>query len=141
VTAVDRSAVEGYARSKLNNAVDAEYQLVDGSAQVSVGQASVAGDAVVFPVTATAQEVRVLDANALLAQVKGKSVPQARAILERYGEVQISVWPGWVTAVPTIDARVSLKVEASSEAVAPSGAPQSRGSGSPRASGSPTSAP
>jgi hypothetical protein len=142
VTAVDDSVIEAYGQSKLNGAVDADYRLVDGSAEVSVGEPSVEGDVVAFPVSATALEVRQLDSNAILAQIKGKSIPQARAILERYGEVQLSVWPAWVTAIPTIDARVSLKVEASSEPAAPSGAPSpGRGGGSLGPSTSPSSAP
>ena len=142
VTAVDDSAIEAYGHSKLNAAVDADYRLVDGSAEVSVGELSTESDVVVFPVTATALEVRQLDASAILAQIKGKTVPQARAVLEPYGDVQLSVWPAWVTAIPTIDARVSLKVNASSEPATPSGAPSPRRSGdSVQPSGSPSSAP
>jgi hypothetical protein len=132
VTAVDEAAVEEFAASEITGDVAAGHRLVDDSVTVTIGEPAVDGDVVMFPVTATAQQVRELDGKAMLAQVKGKTVSQARSILQQYGEVNLSVWPDWVTAIPTIDARVSLKAETSTTPLKPgeSGAPdESPGSG------------
>ncbi|MGZ8528490.1 MAG: hypothetical protein ACXWWR_06810, partial [Candidatus Limnocylindrales bacterium] len=53
--------------------------------------------------------------------IKGKSVDEARSILGRYGTVSIDTWPGFVSSIPTIDARLDLTV--ASDAGAPSPAP------------------
>jgi hypothetical protein len=83
-----------------------------------------------FPVTARAQQVQVLDAKALAAKIKGRPIFQARSILEPFGDVQIGVWPDWVTSIPTIDGRIDLRV-------GPSGSP----SPSPLPGSSPSTAP
>jgi hypothetical protein len=137
VTAVDEAAVEDFAKSEIAGDVAEGHRLVDDSVSVSIGDPTVDGDVVTFPVTATAQQVRELDAKGMLAQVKGKTVPQARSILEQFGQVELSVWPEWVTAIPTIDARVSLIAETSSTPVEPGGSTQPGGSAEPDASASP----
>lgn len=119
VTAVAEAAVQQFAALEITGDVAEGHQLVDDSVSVSIGEPTVEGAVVSFPATATAQQVRQLDAKALLAQIKGKTVPQARSILEQFGEVQLSVWPGWVTAIPTIDARVSFTAETSSTPLEP----------------------
>jgi hypothetical protein len=87
-----------------------------------------------FPVTARAQQVVVLDAKALAAKVKGRPIFQARSILEPYGDVQIGVWPDWVTSIPTIDGRIELRVGSS-------GSPSPSSSSSPRPSSSSSTVP
>jgi hypothetical protein len=136
VTAVDTNAVNALAQSAISGNVAADHRLVDGSVVVSVEEPSVEGETVSFLVRATAQQVRVLDSKTLLAQIKGKSVPQARAILEQYGEVQISVWPAWVSSIPTIDARLDLRAETTSKPLEPDGSspPGPGGQGSSPAS-------
>jgi hypothetical protein len=137
VTAVDETAVEEFAASEITADVAEGHRLLDGSVDVSIGDPTVDGDVVTFPAKATAQQVRELDAKAMLAEVRGKTVPQARSILAQYGEVDVSVWPEWVTAIPTIDARVSLRAETSTSPLEPgeSGAPGE--SSGPDASASP----
>jgi hypothetical protein len=65
---------------------------------------------VTFPVTASASRVRILDPAELLALVKGKSLDDAEAALEAFGEVHIVPWPDWVSSVPTMDGRVNLVI-------------------------------
>ena len=43
--------------------------------------------------------------------VLGKPVEEAKAILEPYGTVELSVWPDWVGSVPSFENRVDLTVE------------------------------
>lgn len=110
VVAVDESLVTSLVTERLRSSVSADHRLVEGSVDVDLGDASVDDRRVVFPVTARAAQVRVLDAAALKSQIKGKPVPQARAALEPFGDVAVTVWPAWVTSIPTLDARIDLHV-------------------------------
>ncbi len=110
VIAVDESAVTALAADRMRAAVGAGRRLVEGSIEVTVETPSVAGEIVTFPVTATASQVQVLDPKVLAAQVKGQPAGEARRILAQYGEVELSLWPDWVTAVPGIDARIDVRV-------------------------------
>jgi hypothetical protein len=151
VIAVDDSPVEGIARSRLLGNVGGGYRLVDGSIEITPGEPTVTNGVVSFPVSASAARVRVLDAADLLGRVKGRTVDEAKAALAPLGEVDITTWPDWVTAIPSIDSRVTLVIvgqdgsagEASGSAgpssAAPSAAsqPASAAPASPGADGSP----
>ena len=69
--------------------------------------------------TAAGQAIAVLDPAALREEIKGKSVDEARSILGRYGTVTISTWPGFVSSIPTIDARLDLTVGGDGAASSP----------------------
>jgi hypothetical protein len=131
VTAVDQGAVPALAAEVLQGRVAAGHRLVVGSVDIQTDAATASGEVVMFPVTARAQQVAVLDANALVAKIKGRPIFQARSILEAYGDVQIGVWPDWVTSIPTIDGRIELRI-------GPSGSPSSA---SPVPSSSPSTPP
>ncbi len=75
-----------------------------------MSDAKVQGGHVTFTVTAQGERWHPVDAAALLAQVKGRSVADARTILQQYGEVSISTWPSFVSTIPNLDFRVSLTV-------------------------------
>jgi uncharacterized iron-regulated protein len=62
-------------------------------------------------VTATATQVRLVDAASLVQQVKGKSAADARAALQAYGDATVTLWPDWVSTVPTLDARIDVRVQ------------------------------
>ena len=124
VVAVDESLVTSLVSDRLRSSVSAEHRLVDGSVDIDVGDPSVDGRRVTFPVTANAVEVRVLDPDALKSQIKGKPIPQARAALEPFGDIVVTVWPDWVTSIPTLDARIDLRVLATAKpGPAPSATP------------------
>jgi hypothetical protein len=135
VTAVDETPLEALADGRIRDAVDAAHRLVEGSIEVSVGQPVVDGIAVVFPVSARAEQVRILDADELRTAIKGRPIAQARATLEQYGSVELEVWPDWVTAIPTLDARLSLTIVDGTN-----GEPSASGSAAPSASPSGSSA-
>lgn len=111
VLAVDARPVTAVADARIRNDVAEDYELIDGSIEVQPGEPAVAEGVVEFPVTARASQVRIIDAAALLAQVKGKPIEEARSVLEDFGEVTISTWPEWVGSIPTLDLRLSLTVE------------------------------
>ncbi len=51
-----------------------------------------------------------MDQAALLAQLKGRSPAEARSILAPYGDASITMWPDWAATIPTLDARIDLRV-------------------------------
>ena len=85
-------------------------ELVPGSTNVEIGDGTVVDGRIEFPVTASATQVRPLDAAALERTVLGLPIEQARAALEPYGDVVIDPWPSWVTSVPSLEQRVILTV-------------------------------
>ena len=110
VLAVSEQPLSGLAADYLQTHVPSGWSLFPDSVQTSVSDPVVQGGQVLFTVTAQAERWEPLDAASLLAQVKGRTVAQARATLSQYGEVSISTWPSYVKTIPTLDARVSLTV-------------------------------
>ena len=108
--AVDASPIEAIAAQRLEDAIADGYELVEGSTTIEVGDGTVLGGVITFPVDGSAKQVRPLDAAALERDVLGLPKADAEAALAEYGEVAIVLWPGYVTSVPTIDGRVSVVV-------------------------------
>lgn len=111
VMAVDAGPVTTVADARLRDAVAEGFDLVPGSVEIDVGEPNVEGGVIRFAVTATARQVRRLDAAELLAEVKGLPVDEARRLLADYGDATITVSPDWATTIPTFDFRVTLRVE------------------------------
>ena len=112
VLAVSEQPLAGLASSYLADQVPAGWSLFLDSVHTTVSDPIVQDGHVTFMVTAQGERWQAVDPGALLAQVRGRSVSDARTILEQYGEVSITTWPSYVTTIPTLDARVSLKVAA-----------------------------
>jgi hypothetical protein len=110
VVTVDRASVGALGQARLAAAVPAGRDIVAGSEQVSVGPGTVDGQRIHFAVTARADSVPRLDVAALRVQLEGRSPAEATAMLAPYGDAVVTLWPGWVTAIPTIDARVDLRI-------------------------------
>jgi hypothetical protein len=110
VIAVDQLALSAVVAEQLRPSVSSGYRLVDGSVNLQVGRASIDGTRVIVPVTTTAAQVRMVDAAALVQQIKGKSLAEARSALQPYGDVAVTLWPEWVSSIPTLDARIDLRV-------------------------------
>jgi baseplate J-like protein len=113
VITVDPSPISSIAEQRFRSTVLAGHELVAGSIKVSVGAATVAGQVVTFPATATGQQIAVLDPVALKRLVMGKSLADARTALAAYGNATVTAWPDWVGTIPTIDSRVSLSIQGS----------------------------
>ncbi|HEY2915684.1 MAG TPA: hypothetical protein VGI98_00575 [Candidatus Limnocylindrales bacterium] len=116
---VDPAPVTAVTEQRLAGQVGAGWQLAPGSTQIDVGAPTASGDVVSFPVTATATRTRVVDRDALLREVEGLVLAQARARLEAYGQVEITLWPDWVSSVPTNPDRISFTVGAPAPAPSP----------------------
>ncbi len=110
VVSADPAPVTAIAEERLRAAIDPDHQLVEGSVAIQVGDAVIVGQTVTFPVTATAQEIAILDPSALEAMVLGKPAGEARAILEPYGDVDLTISPDWTNSVPSFEGRVDLTI-------------------------------
>jgi hypothetical protein len=132
VLGADPAPVRALAEQQLATQVGAGWQLVPGSTQINVGQATAGGSAISFPVTVTASRVRIVDHDALVAEIRGLVLAQARSRLEAVGSVDITLWPDWVSTIPTDTSRISLTI------VQPQGP---TGSGGPPGSGGSSAAP
>jgi hypothetical protein len=102
--------VETLARAKIRTEVDNGFRLVEDSIVFEPGTPIVAGSVITFPVTVRALEIRIVDGAALLARVRGLGLPQARTVLQAYGQVTITVWPDWVTTIPSLEGRATLTI-------------------------------
>jgi hypothetical protein len=118
VIGADPGPVDTLARARIRTVVDEGFRLVEDSIVTEPGTPIVAGSVITFPVTVQALEIRVVDGAALLSRVRGLGLPQARTILQAYGDVAITVWPDWVTTIPTIEGRATLTI---GEPASPSG--------------------
>ena len=110
VVAVDPTPVESIAQSRLESFVAPGFQIVDGSVRIDPGAPVIAGQTVEFPVTVEASQVQIPDAAELKRLIMGKTEDEARSLLAPFGEVDLDLWPDWVTSVPTLDARVNVEV-------------------------------
>jgi hypothetical protein len=120
VLGVNPGPVSTLADARVRGAVDDGFQLDEASVSIVVGDPIVAGSIVTFPVTVRAVAGRAVDADALLARVRGLALPQARTVLGAYGDVRITVWPDWVTTIPTAGGRATLTIEpAATDGTAP----------------------
>lgn len=127
VIGADPGPVATLAEARIRSAVDAGFRLVEDSIVIEPGTPIVAGSVITFPVTVRALEIRVVDGAALLGRVRGLGLPQARTILEAYGDVTITVWPDWVTTIPTLEGRATLEIK---PAAGPSDGPDASPGGS-----------
>jgi hypothetical protein len=136
VLAVDASPVEAIAEARLRSSITSGYELVPNSTQVTVGDGSVVGGVVQFPVEGSAKQVRPVDAAALKQQVLGLSRADAMDLLRSYGTVKIALWPDWASGVPSLEQRVTLTVATPvDETPAPTPVPTADPSSVPDASG------
>ena len=86
------------------------WTLVDASIQPIIGTPTVIGDVVSYPVTISGTQIHDVDEAALIDQIKGLILADARNRLDDYGDVEISLWPDWVSKIPTRTDRITFTV-------------------------------
>jgi hypothetical protein len=123
VTAVDQATITALAGPRLAAAVTADAVLVEGSTRIVVGDGRIDGAAVIFPVTVQGLEIHRLDEAALRARISGRSLDEARRLLADVGTVGIETWPGYVSSIPTLGARVTIQIIGGAPASTPSPSP------------------
>jgi hypothetical protein len=134
-TVADMTAVRQLAERKISSSVKSGYSLVTGSVSTQLGSAAIQNGSIVVPVTARAAEVAVVDVNSLRAAIVDKPVDEAKAYLERFGAVDISLSPGWAGKMPAYDFRIDLQL------VVPVSSPSPSASASASAAATPTQPP
>jgi hypothetical protein len=120
---VDPSPISAMAEAKLRTRVTEGWSLLPGSITSEVGAPSVFGEVISYPVSIRATEVHDVDEAALIAQIRGHVLAEARSRLDAFGDVQITLWPDWVTTLPTRDDRISLTIGDPKPAPSPSPSP------------------
>lgn len=109
-TLADMTAVKALGERRVKTAVQTGYELVGSSVTTELGTPVAQGAAVMVPVTVRATQVLVVDADAIRAGVKGKSLEEARMFVARYGTAEISVSPGWASTMPSFDFRIDVQL-------------------------------
>jgi len=131
IDGVDQTQVQQVAAARLAGSVPSGYQLFPSTVQTQVGPAIVNGTQISFSASATGQIAATLDPAVLLAQVRGKSVGQARTILEALGTVTIETSPFYVSSIPDDPSRVTITIQPPQPAA--TGAPATLAPSSPPA--------
>jgi hypothetical protein len=119
ILAVDPAPVTAIAETLIRGRVTPGHELVADSIRVTPGAPLIDGQVITFPVTATAQQVAILDPAELRELVMGKPLDTARDLLAQYGEVELTAWPDWVSSVPTLADRVDLRIDQPVDVEAP----------------------
>ena len=133
VLTVDTAPIEAMAANELDGLVTEGAELVEGSAQVSVGEGSVDEDGTVtFEATVSAEQVVPVDAAEIEALVLGMTPEEAEQAIAPYGEAAIVLWPGFATTIPTFEQRVLVIVNGAADAA---GSPDGGQGGEPLPSG------
>jgi len=110
VLGVDPSPIQGLAESRLQAELDAGWSVAPGSTRFELGEPAVLGEVISYPVTVGGTQVRDVDQARLRAEIRGLVLAQARARLDAFGDVSISLWPDWVTTIPTNDERIDFTI-------------------------------
>jgi len=110
VLGVDPGPISGLAEAQLRSRVTPGWTLVDNSIQPTLGTPTVIGEVISYPVSITGTQIHDVDEAALLAEIKGLVLADARARLDDYGDVEISLWPDWASTIPTRADRISFTI-------------------------------
>jgi hypothetical protein len=89
--------------------VPAGWQL-DGAAQVDVGVATWVGNVLTVEITVTGTRRPVIERDAVLREVMGRSEADAEQALADLGSATVELWPLWVSTVPNAEWRIELEV-------------------------------
>lgn len=116
---VDPAPIDAIAEARLAEHVTQGWSLLPGSATTTVGTPTALGATITFPVTIIATQVHDVDEAALLASVRGLNLAEARSRLDDFGDVDIAVWPEWVTKIPTREDRVTFTIAEPQASVEP----------------------
>ncbi len=107
---VDAAPIQAIAEARLAMTVTAGWSVLPGSVATEIGTPAVLGETIAYAVTIEGTQVRDVDEAAVLTAVRGLGLPEARAQLDDFGDVDIEVWPDWVTKIPTRSDRVTFSL-------------------------------
>jgi hypothetical protein len=119
VIGVDPAPILEIARSRIDARVTEGWSLIDTSVVPTIGTPTVLGEVVSYPVTIAGTQVHDVDRVALLDGIRGLVLAEARAKLDDYGDVDITLWPDWATAIPTRPDRITFDIGAPQPSASP----------------------
>lgn len=105
---VDPTPIAAIAEARLKARVETGWTLVPEQATPTIGTPSAFGEVVTYPVTISGEQVHDVDEAALSVAIRGLILAEARNRLDDYGDVEITLWPDWVTKVPTRPDRITF---------------------------------
>ena len=74
--------------------------LLPETVRTEAGTGTARGDVINYAASAMGTAYNVVDPDALVEQVRGLNVSEARSILEGYGTVTVTVWPDFLGTLP-----------------------------------------
>jgi hypothetical protein len=111
VLAVDETAVTDLAADRLEASLDPRSRLFTESVTADVAEGQVLRDGrIAFTATVRGEQYEPLDQASLAEAVRGRSVSEARVILEPFGNVEIRPWPDFIGSVPDDPRRINVTI-------------------------------
>ena len=110
VLAVNELLVEQVIVEQLRALVPPTSELLATTVQVSHSPGELTGATISFSASADGSAHRILDRDALVAEIRGRTVDEAREIIGRYGRAELSIWPDFIDRVPDQPARINLTI-------------------------------
>lgn len=110
VLAVEESAIAEIAADQLAASMAPGARLFPDSVVTTMGEPRIVGGRIVYEVEAAGQLYEPIDHSELVAAIRGRTVSEARAILDSYGSVSITPWPDFIDTVPDDARRIDLTV-------------------------------
>jgi hypothetical protein len=106
---VDESVLEATAGEHFVATADPAVRIERESVEAErAGPAQVTTEQVTYPMSVTASVQLPVDPAAIRQEVAGKPVSEAQAILDRFGEATLVMWPDFIPNVPTDLNRITL---------------------------------
>ncbi len=111
VLAVDESLVQAVVASAPSDQTPGGLVIVPATIHAQTGEGAVEGERILFESTATGDAYAVIDAEAVITQITGLPVSEARAILDAMGTATVNVWPEFLGDLPNDGSRITLHVQ------------------------------
>jgi hypothetical protein len=108
VLGVDPSPIQAIAEARLQSHVAEGWSLAAGSTTFELGIPSILGEAVTYPVSIAGTQVHDVNQAALVTEIRGRPLTEARSRLDDFGDVEVTLWPDWVTTIPKNADRITL---------------------------------
>jgi hypothetical protein len=109
VLAVNEELVDEVARTQLEALVPSGTTLLSATINTTHALGEVLGNTIRYNASGLAQSWRPPVGEDLVTQISGHSVTEARTIMEKYGSVEISIWPDFIDRLPD-DNRIRLTI-------------------------------
>jgi hypothetical protein len=110
VLATNEALVELVMVEQLRVLVPPGSTLVEQSIESSHTPGEVSGGTIIFSASANGRAYRLPAREVLVEEVRGLPLTEARAIIERYGNAELSVWPEFIDRVPDQPVRINLTI-------------------------------